>query len=385
VRTERILDLIRRLDFPRFAGSEGEQPAQDLIARELAEVGIDARRQAFPGPWCCAAEAWLTIGGESRSVQPIEELMQQTAVWGPPADLDAEGVLQPVERLTGPPASVIAVHRQPDPEAARLAGAAAQLFLFDETPEVHPYVVSVIDSTPPAYVRAEDRAWVLARAGESARIRWRTETVTHTFHNLVAELRGESDEAILLGAHLDSFPGTPGSSDDAFGCSVLVELARQCTRQRLARTLRFYWFTGEEIDRRGSQAAAEVEKGNVPRAWVLINLDSGVTWEHGEPTVVRATGEGMAQWATEAVAGLAPPPRVVERATEAADVEPFQCAGFPTLFPHSTRSVPGPYPHLPTDNPDAVDPARVERLARVAHALLAAALREDVGASARNH
>jgi hypothetical protein len=57
VRTERILDLIRRLDFPRFAGSEGEQPAQDLIARELAEVGIDARRQAFPGPWCCAAEA----------------------------------------------------------------------------------------------------------------------------------------------------------------------------------------------------------------------------------------------------------------------------------------------------------------------------------------
>jgi hypothetical protein len=383
MRTERILDLIRRLDFPRFADSEGERRAQDLVARELGEVGVAARRQAFRAPWCRVTEASLTIGGESRSVQPIEELMQQTAVWGPPADLDVEGVLQPVEALTGALASVIAVHTQPDPEAARVAGAAAQLFLFDETPEVHPYVVSVIDSTPPAYVRAEDRAWVLAHRGESARIRWRTEMVTRTFHNLVAELLGESDEAVLLGAHLDTFSGTPGSSDDAFGCSVLVELARQFARQRLTRTLRFYWFTGEEIDRRGSQAAAEVEKRNVPRARMLINLDSGVTWGHGEPTIVRATGEGMGHWATEAVAGLTPPPQVLERYTEAADVEPFQRAGFPTVFPHSTRSVPGPYPHLPTDDPDAIDPARVERLAEAAQALLAAALREDVRALAR--
>jgi aminopeptidase YwaD len=372
-----VLHLIRRLNFPRFAGSEGESRAQAMVVAELAEVGVDAVPQPFDAPWVEIAEASIEANGENRPLLPIEELMQQTAVWGPPPSLDAEGVLRPVEDLGAAPtdASIIAVHREPHPIAAALKGPAAQLFLFDETPEVHPYAVSVHPSAPPAYVLQGDRDWVASHLKATARVRWQTTVNTRTFANLRADLPGETDESIVVGAHLDSFPGTPGSSDNAFGSALLVELARRYAKRPRQRTLRFWWFTGEEIDRRGSRAAAEFELAQEPRAALMINVDSGVTAEHGEPSYVRVSGgDRMIAWAREAVAGLASPPEVIERCTEAADVQPFWEAGFPTAFPHSTRTASGPYPHLPTDDPDSIDPGRVARLSAIAVALVETAV-----------
>jgi hypothetical protein len=292
-----------------------------------------------------------------------------------------------VEDLEGAPAdtSVIAVHRRPKQESAALKNHAAQLFLFDEIPDIHPYVVSVHPSTPPAYVRPRDRGWVLSRIGQRAHLYWKTCVVSRGFANLHAGVPGDSDESILVGAHLDSFPGTPGSSDNAFGSALLVELARWYSRHRPRRTLRFWWFTGEEIDRRGSRAAAEFELTQEPRAALMINVDSGVTAEHSEPSYVRVSGgQHMVAWAEEVVAGLSAPPEVIERHTEAADVQPFWEAGFPTAFPHSTRTVSGPCPHLPTDAPDAIDPARVARISEIAFSLIEAAIAGLPRVRARN-
>jgi len=372
-----ILALLRELDFPRFAGSEGERRAQEVVAAQLARVGVDAVRQPFDAPWVEVAEASVEIQGQTRPLCPIEELMQQTAVWGPPPHLEVEGMLWPVEDLGNAPAGAptVVVHSRPDPEAARLRGRAAQLFLFDQVPGVHPYVVSVHPSTPPAYVRGEDREWVLSHLGETARVAWQTAVSTRTFANLRADIPGKSAETVLLGAHLDSFPGTPGSSDNAFGSALLLELARWYARHPPARSLRFWWFTGEEIDRRGSQAAAEFELGQEPRALLFLNFDSGVSDEHGEPSIVRVTGgRHMIGWAQGAMVGLADPPQFIERRTEAADVQPFWEVGFPTAFPHSTRTARGPYPHLPTDSPDTISAERIARLSRIGFALVEAAV-----------
>ena len=197
-----ILALIRDLDFPRFAGSEGERRARGLVAAWLTDVGLQATREPLTAPWVEVVEASIAVAGEFRPLFPIEELMQQTAVWGPPPDLEAEGVLWPVEDLGNAPsgAPTVVVHCRPDAEAARLRERAAQLFLFNETLEVHPYVVSVHPSTPPAYVRGEGREWVLSHLGDRARVEWRTAVSTRTFANLRADIPGKSAETILLGA-----------------------------------------------------------------------------------------------------------------------------------------------------------------------------------------
>src|SRR5574340_1818648 len=50
--------------------------------------------------------------------------------------------------------------------------------------------------------------------------------------NVVATLRGPGDDFILLAAHHDSAPGSPGAYDDAGGVGILLDLARVLAAER---------------------------------------------------------------------------------------------------------------------------------------------------------
>lgn len=66
------------------------------------------------------------------------------------------------------------------------------------------------------------------------------------FENVVATSAGASlaSEIVVVGAHYDSIPGTPGADDNASGVAILLELARLFKGG--ARTVRFVAFTNEE-------------------------------------------------------------------------------------------------------------------------------------------
>lgn len=63
------------------------------------------------------------------------------------------------------------------------------------------------------------------------------------FCNLVAERKGGPD-IVVVGAHYDSIPPTPGADDNASGVAILLELARSLKETR--HTVRFVAFTNEE-------------------------------------------------------------------------------------------------------------------------------------------
>lgn len=66
--------------------------------------------------------------------------------------------------------------------------------------------------------------------------------------NLEVEIRGRSrpNEIVVVGAHYDSAPGTPGANDNATGTAALLELATSFADQTTGRTLRFVFFVNEE-------------------------------------------------------------------------------------------------------------------------------------------
>lgn len=66
--------------------------------------------------------------------------------------------------------------------------------------------------------------------------------------NLVLERRGtsKSDEIVVLGAHHDTVPGTPGADDNASAVAVLIEVAKLTAGTATARTIRFIAFANEE-------------------------------------------------------------------------------------------------------------------------------------------
>lgn len=66
--------------------------------------------------------------------------------------------------------------------------------------------------------------------------------------NIIAVKKGELPElgSIVIGAHYDSAPGTPGADDNASAVAVMLELARLFSHEKTRHTLDFAAFTLEE-------------------------------------------------------------------------------------------------------------------------------------------
>lgn len=66
--------------------------------------------------------------------------------------------------------------------------------------------------------------------------------------NLEAEILGAKlpQEIVVIGAHYDSVPGTPGANDNGSGVAAMLSLARRFAQQKTDRTLRFVAFVNEE-------------------------------------------------------------------------------------------------------------------------------------------
>lgn len=78
-------------------------------------------------------------------------------------------------------------------------------------------------------------------------------------YNVVAEIPGSDpllkDELVMLGGHLDSWHGATGATDNAAGCSVMMEVVRllQSTGLKPRRTIRIALWGGEEQGLIGSR------------------------------------------------------------------------------------------------------------------------------------
>ncbi len=64
--------------------------------------------------------------------------------------------------------------------------------------------------------------------------------------NLIAEKPGAGEGLVILGAHYDTVPGTPGADDNASAVAGLLELARLCQGMTYEKTLAFAAFANEE-------------------------------------------------------------------------------------------------------------------------------------------
>lgn len=105
------------------------------------------------------------------------------------------------------------------------------------------------DVTRPAAV-ARAAEWIEAQlAGAGLAVERQEYWVGARTHvNLVAQIPGleSADEIVIVGAHYDTAPGTPGANDNASGVAALLALARALEGRRMPRTLRLVAFDTEE-------------------------------------------------------------------------------------------------------------------------------------------
>lgn len=101
------------------------------------------------------------------------------------------------------------------------------------------------------------------------------------FANIELELRGAAAprEIIVLGAHYDSAPGSPGANDNGSAVATLLDLARAFHGRRFRRTLRLVAFTNEEqpftrTPQMGSRVYARSARRRREQIMAMIGLEN---------------------------------------------------------------------------------------------------------------
>lgn len=98
--------------------------------------------------------------------------------------------------------------------------------------------------------------------------------------NVIGEIRGREnpDEAVILGAHLDSWDLGTGALDNACNAALVIEAARAIKATGLLprRSIRFVLFTGEEQGMFGSWQYALAHRAELDKLRGVVIFDSGV-------------------------------------------------------------------------------------------------------------
>lgn len=93
--------------------------------------------------------------------------------------------------------------------------------------------------------------------------------------NIILHLpcQNPAKRAIILGAHYDTVPGSPGADDNASGVAVLLTMARALSQLSLNLPVRLIAFDLEEYGLRGSQAYVESLQQKKEKVRFMISLE----------------------------------------------------------------------------------------------------------------
>ena len=165
-----------------------------------------------------------------------------------------------------------------------------------------------------------------------------------TSYNTVAEIPGsdKADEVIMLGGHLDSWHAATGATDNAIGCSIMMEAARilKTLGVKPRRTIRVALWSGEEQGLLGSQAyvkehfgSFEAQKPGYEKFGGYFNIDSGTgrvrgASVFGPPEAAKIMREILEPFKDDGVVGTVP---TRSRRLGGSDNTSFNEAGLPGI------------------------------------------------------
>jgi len=172
----------------------------------------------------------------------------------------------------------------------------------------------------------------------------RTYPEGRTAYNTIAEIPGsdKKDEVVMLGGHLDSWHSATGATDNAIGCSIMMEAARILLKLGVQprRTIRVALWSGEEEGILGSQAyvkehfgSFEAQKTEFGKLVGYLNIDTGTgqlrgASVFGPPAAAATLREIFAPFQDLGIYGAAPSSSRVVGGT---DSTAFSNAGLPGI------------------------------------------------------
>lgn len=240
-------------------------------------------------------------------------------------------------------------------------------------------------AVPTVILRNDDFGRVERLLGDGEDVKLDFEMTNHiypegkTSYNVIAEIPGtdKADEVVMLGGHLDSWHGGTGATDNAIGCSMMMEAARliQDSGVRPRRTIRVALWSGEEEGLLGSLAYVKAHFGTAedPKPeWFKLdayfNIDSGTGRPRGAsvfgpPEAAALLRPVFAQYTDWGLAGAI---STTSRAVAGTDSTSFNNAGLPGIgFQQDPIEYGSMTHHTNLDTYERIIPDDVEKAAAI--------------------
>lgn len=369
-------DLLKRLAFPRFGGTEHELRAARLLQEEIASLGGQSELQAFDIPAYRIERAGVTVTSPfTRSVDCV--------AWGFSGQLPEGGVelkLQYVE-MNSPAAfrglddlssAAVLVNRLDEEMYRELVARHAAAILeisFDKwyladadlmPTELRPHL-SRHGIIPTFTIRAHDATNLMREGARTVRLELRQQSFSAVSHNVVATIRGTglSDEWAAVTAHYDSMSITPGAWDNASGAATVMALCRYFLQNPPLRAIRFIWCGSEEQGLLGSKAYTAQNAALMPSCRMCFNYDlCGSVL--GENAIDFVGPEELGTLVRE-LCGQAGFPAYVGPYVDASDSALFAHRGVPVVCPSRGHWTSLEY-HTRHDTIDTVSPRKLHEM-----------------------
>ena len=176
--------------------------------------------------------------------------------------------------------------------------------------------------------------------------------------NIIGVREGASDRIVVISAHYDTVPETPGADDNAAGVATMLEVARILNATPLNQTVYFIAFGGEETGLDGSRRWLADNPDLHSRIVAEINLDCIASGDR-----LLATALPQHRWILDLL-----PPCIEEtpaRLLDAArgDEHAFRAAGIPVLrlYERDSHAI----IHTPDDRPERLNYTLAAECARI--------------------
>jgi len=293
----------------RASGTPGYAASREYVVERLKKAGYKPTVQEFQFPFF-----------EEHSTAVLEQLSPDAVVYEPtPPDGgsvgefvtmeysgsgDVTGVVQPVDVLIPPgpeansstsgceasdfagfPAGAVALLQRGtcsfyDKAVNAQAAGASAVIIFNEGQEGRAEVFAGTLGAPDLTIPVVSTGYALGAdladpAGTTVRVRTDTTSDTRTTWNVIAETaKGDADNVIMSGAHLDGVTVGPGVNDNGSGSAALLELALRSKGLPLKNRLRFAWWGAEENGLLGStHYVSSLSEAEAARIRMYLNYD----------------------------------------------------------------------------------------------------------------
>ena len=358
---------------PRESATDAERAAAQFLKSRFEDLGYETTLQEF------------TVGPLPRSELTITSDSGSENTWSYPMGKSHEGSASgalrfvgmafeediPAEGLEGLVALIERGEITFEEKVQRVAEAGAVgAVVFNNRPGRF-YGDLRNQSTIPAVSISRDDGRDLLDLLEDGEVKAQVtvKSVTLPSRNIIAEMPASTatGKTVVIGAHYDTVPDSPGANDNASGIATVMTIARQIAGNSYPFSVRFALFGSEEVGLFGSRHYVDaLGPEDVESTIAMLNFDSvGSGSRFGVLGSARLTREALRlgkRFGPNLIRPTTLPPNV------SSDHAPFQDAGIPAMFLMSddfTRI------HTPEDKLQWVEPNLLGWSAEIGIGLLA--------------